>query len=166
MNDDLGTVVLVAGAVGEPGQRTFFLQAHGPAEPVTIKCEKQQVAALADYLERLIANVPESGPTAATPAFLTELVGPLDPRFVLGNIGLGWDDDAERIVLMLEELVADEEDTEDDDVPHDTVRLHLTPTVAATFCRRARELVAAGRPTCRWCGNPIDPDGHPCPRMN
>jgi len=167
VNDDLGTVTLVAGAVGEPGQRTFYLQAQGSAEPITIKCEKQQVAALADHIERLISSVP-SAATTSTSFLPMDLIAPLEPRFVLGTIGLGWDDGAERVVVMLEEIAAelDEDADPDDTPPRDTLRLNLTRATAEAFCNRARELMAAGRPTCRWCGHPIDPEGHACPRMN
>ena len=160
MTDDLGTVVLVSGFVGEPGQRVFYLQAHGALGTSTVKCEKGQVAALAEHLERLLADAPAIASTPLAPA---ELEPPLDePRFVLGTIGLAYDAEADRVVVVLEELA----DSEDEEAERDGLRLEITRDVAAAFCRRAREIVAAGRPSCRWCGRPIDPDGHPCPRMN
>jgi uncharacterized repeat protein (TIGR03847 family) len=161
VTDDLGTVVLVGGFVGEPGQRTFYLQAQGPLTTATVKCEKGQVAALAEHVERLLADLP---PIASAGLVPTELEPPLDePRFVLGTIGLAYDAEADRVVVVLEELAESEEEEERD---RDGLRLEITRDVAAVFCRRAREIVAAGRPSCRWCGRPIDVDGHPCPRMN
>lgn len=164
MTHDLGTVVLVTGAVGDPGQRTFFLQTQSRDGIHTVKCEKSQVAALAEHLQRLLADLPAIAVTADLP---TELRPPLEPRFVLGTIGLAYDADSDHLVIVLEELVvADEDEPEDEELEHDGLRLELTRPAAAIFCRRALEIVAAGRPACRWCGGPMDPDGHACPRMN
>jgi uncharacterized repeat protein (TIGR03847 family) len=164
MTQDLGAVLLVSGAVGEPGQRTFFLQTQSRDGVHTVKCEKGQVAALAEHLQRLLADLPSTGTGDLVP---TDLQGPLEPRFVLGTIGLAYDSDADRVVIVLEELVvADEDDPAEPEPEHDGLRLELTRDAAAVFCTRALELVAAGRPACRWCGRPIDADGHACPRMN
>jgi uncharacterized repeat protein (TIGR03847 family) len=160
MTDDLGAVVLVSGCVGEPGQRVFYLQAQGAFGTSTVKCEKGQVAALAEHIERLLADLP---PIASVDVALAELEPPPDePRFVLGTMGLAYDAEADHVVVVLEELA----ETEDEETEREGLRLEMTRDVAAAFCRRAREIVAAGRPSCRWCGRPIDPDGHPCPRMN
>jgi uncharacterized repeat protein (TIGR03847 family) len=167
VSDDLGAVFLVALAVGEPGERTFYLQALGPPEPVTFKCEKQQVSALADYLERIVAGIAVE-PGGSSPP-LPEPGVPIEPRFVLGTIGIGWDEATEQIVLELEEVRAGDDEDDDptgEEALRDSVRVQLTRDTAVAFCTRARELVAAGRPTCRWCGRPVDRDGHLCPRMN
>jgi uncharacterized repeat protein (TIGR03847 family) len=165
MTDDLGTVVLVSGAVGEPGQRVFYLQAQGPLGTHTVKCEKGQVAALAEHIEQILADVPAIGSVALVPIDLQPSWDP--PRFVLGTIGLAYDADIDRVVVVLEELVAVDEDDDDPvDLDHDGLRLEITRGVASVFCARAKEIVAAGRPSCRWCGRPMNPDGHPCPRMN
>ena len=162
MTDDLGTVVLVSGAIGGPGQRVFYLQAQSPLGTYTVKCEKGQVAALAEHLERLLADLPAIGATALIPTDLKPSFDP--PRFVLGTIGLAYDADSDRVVVVLEEVATvDEDDVEAD---RDGLRLELTRGVASVFCTRAKEIVSAGRPACRWCGRPVDPDGHPCPRMN
>jgi uncharacterized repeat protein (TIGR03847 family) len=164
MTHDLGAVVLVSGAVGEPGERTFFLQTQSRDGVHTVKCEKGQVAALAEHLQRLLADLPSTGTTALIP---TDLQPPLEPRFVLGTIGLAYDADADRLVVVLEELVvADDEEPEEPEPEHDGLRLELTRDAAAIFCTHALEIVAAGRPACRWCGRPMDADGHDCPRMN
>jgi len=165
MTDDIGTVVLVSGAVGEPGQRVFYLQAQGPLGTQTVKCEKGQVSALADHLEQLLADLPAIGSTGLVPEFVPSWE---PPRFVLGTIGLAYDADTDRVVVLLEELaVADEDDDEEPvDLERDGLRLEITRSVASVFCARAKEIVAAGRPSCRWCGRPMNPDGQPCPRMN
>jgi uncharacterized repeat protein (TIGR03847 family) len=162
MTDDLGTVVLVSGAIGGPGQRVFYLQAQSPLGTYTVKCEKGQVAALAEHLERLLADLPAIGATALIPTDLKPSFDP--PRFVLGTIGLAYDAGTDRVVVVLEEVAAADDD--DVEIDRDGLRLELTRGVASVFCTRAKEIVSAGRPACRWCGRPVDPDGHPCPRMN
>ncbi|HEU4841785.1 MAG TPA: DUF3090 family protein [Ilumatobacteraceae bacterium] len=155
-----------AAALGEPGSRVFYLHARAGNQRVTVKCEKQQVTAIAQYLRRVLSDLP---PPEDRP-----LPGALDESdadrqsFVLGPIGLGYDRGNDRLLVQLEELVAgdDEDSDEPVDVERGHVRLYVTRSQAAAFCDHADELVAAGRPSCVWCGNPIDPDGHPCPRMN
>jgi len=158
-----------AAAVGEPGSRTFFLHARAGQQRVTVKCEKQQVTAIAQYLRRVLSDLP---PPEDRPLPF-DLHDPGEQSFVLGPIGLGYDRGNDRLLVQLEELAPpapDEDDDEDapadDDDDRSHVRLYMTRSQAAAFCEHADELVAAGRPTCQWCGNPIDPDGHPCPRMN
>jgi uncharacterized repeat protein (TIGR03847 family) len=154
------------GAVGAPGQRTFFIQARSSGRRVTVKCEKQQVTALAQYLRGLLKDLP---PAADLPlATAMELVDPAEAAFVLGPIGLGYDRDADRFVVQLEELVPGEDDDEDLVEPPDRGRLRalLSRGQVEAFCEQADQVVAAGRPTCLFCGGPIDPDGHACPRMN
>lgn len=134
MTDDLGTVVLVSGYVGEPGRRTFYLQAQGPLATSTVKCEKGQVAALAEHIERLLADLP---PIASAGLVPSELEPPLeDPRFVLGTIGLAYDAEADRVVVVLEELT--ESESEDEEPERDGLRLEIARDVATVFCRRAR----------------------------
>ncbi len=153
------------GTVGRPGERTFLLQARAADQRVTVKCEKQQTAAIVQYLRRLLADLPpaEDRPMSGT----LELREPLDPAFVLGPIGLGYDRSNDRVLIQLEEvgeLDEDDEPVEDDDRGH--VRLYLSRGQAAAFCDHADGVVEAGRPACQWCAFPMDPDGHDCPRMN
>jgi uncharacterized repeat protein (TIGR03847 family) len=156
------------GAIGEPGSRVFFLQARHGKQRVAVKCEKQQVSAIAQYLRRVLNDLPP--PDDRPMASSLELVEPVDEAFVLGPIGLGYDRGSDRLVVQLEELNVDadeEEQPADDDAGADGhIRLYVTRGQAASFCDHAEQVVAAGRPDCRWCGHPIDPDGHPCPRMN
>jgi uncharacterized repeat protein (TIGR03847 family) len=159
-----------AGAVGEPGHRVFFLQARAGRQRVTIRCEKQQVAAIVEYLRRVLSDLPPADDRPVPAAM--ELTGPPEEVFVLGPIGLGYDRANDRVLVQLEELIA--ADVEDDapgaaandaaDRGH--LRVFVSRGQAAAFCDHADSVVAAGRPPCSWCGLPIDPDGHACPRMN
>lgn len=160
-----------AAAIGEPGSRVFYLHARAGQQRVTVKCEKQQVTAIAAYLRRVLSDLP---PPEDRPLPL-DLRDPGEQAFVLGPIGLGYDRGNDRLLVQLEEISppSDDDDLEDeepalvdDDPDRGHVRLYVTRSQAAAFCEYADELVAAGRPNCQWCGNPIDPDGHPCPRMN
>lgn len=152
------------GTVGRPGERTFLLQARAGEQRVTVKCEKQQTAAIVQYLRRVLADLPpaEDRPMSAA----LELRDPAEPAFVLGPIGLGYDRSNDRVLIQLEELGELDEEGEpiDDDRGH--VRLYISRGQAAAFCDHADRVVEAGRPACQWCGFPIDPDGHDCPRMN
>src|SRR6476659_862586 len=113
MTGDLGTVVLVTGAIGEPGQRVFYLQAQGPLGTQTVKCEKGQEEALAYHIERFLADLPAIGSTDLVPADLESSWSGLTPRFVLGTIGLAYDAEADRVVVVLEEVAAVEVEDED-----------------------------------------------------
>jgi uncharacterized repeat protein (TIGR03847 family) len=152
------------GAVGRPGSRTFFLQARHGRQRVAVKCEKQQVSAIVQYLRRVLVDLPppEDGPMPAS----LELVEPVEEAFVLGPIGLGYDPRSERIVVQLEEVKLIDEDGAELPGYDGQIRLYVTRGQAAAFCEHADRVIAAGRPDCRWCSLPIDPDGHRCPRMN
>ena len=157
-----------AGALGQPGSRTFLLQARGDGRRVTLKCEKQQVGALAQYLRQLLSDLP--APNDLPLAASLELLDPADPEFVVGPMSLGYAREIDRFVFTAEELVdAEEEEAEPDAEPLDDrgrLRLYLTRSQALAFALRSDDLMAQSRPTCQFCGLPIDPDGHPCPRMN
>ncbi len=159
-----GVDTFTTGAVGRPGARTFFLQARQDRTRVAVKCEKQQVAAIAQHLRRVLNDLPppEDRPVPAA----LELVEPVEQAFVLGAIGLGYDRSSDRLVVQLEEMILVDEDGDELPGSDGRVRLYVTRGQAAAFCDHADRIVAAGRPDCRWCGLPIDPDGHPCPRMN
>ena len=167
------------GALGEPGARLFLLQARRGATTVTIKCEKRQAGAIADYLRRVLVDLPD--PPNKPDAAALELEMPAEAAFVLGPVGLGYDRENDRLLVQLEELVetdleSDPTESEDvdieqmkilaNDIDRGHVRLFLSRSQAAAFCDHADSVVAAGRPPCRWCGHPINPDGHSCPRMN
>jgi uncharacterized repeat protein (TIGR03847 family) len=176
---DLGDVqAFTTVAVGRPGARVFHLQVRSGTSVVTIRCEKAQVAALAEYLSRLLADLPD--PVDTPPQDALAAFEPLLPEFVLGSIGVAYDLDDERVVVHFEEIdLSDDEDDEDDEdlaagllsglgegPERASVRVALTRGLARAFIEHATGVVLAGRPTCRFCGRPMDPGGHPCPRMN
>jgi uncharacterized repeat protein (TIGR03847 family) len=147
-----------AGAVGEPGQRVFFLQAReAGGSLVTLKSEKEQVRVLAEYLSRLLARLPSAREDA--PGDL-ELIPPLEPAWAIASIGLGYDEAGDRIVIEASEFVEEEGDEPA------TARFRITRGQATGFVRRAEELMKAGRPLCPFCTQPMDPTGHICPRNN
>ncbi len=155
------------GALGEPGARTFYLQARRGSVWVTVKCEKQQVSAIADYLRRVLSDLPD--PTEKPMPSAMELATPADAVFVLGPVGLGYDRSNDRVLVQLEEVIEVDEEGEavdDEDADRGHLRVFLTRAQAAAFCLHADAVVAAGRPACRWCALPMNPDGHICPRMN
>jgi uncharacterized repeat protein (TIGR03847 family) len=161
--------LFTTGAVGPPGQRVFYLQARGDGVLVSVKVEKQQVAALAEYLAGILDDLPAID-EARVPADIT-LVEPAVAEWVVGSLGVMWDEDADRVLLVAEELVDEPEEGEaaaSDDEPSggDELRLRITREQVAAFVAHARELVAAGRPPCPICGRPLDPEGHVCPRNN
>ncbi len=166
------------GAVGEPGQRTFYLQARQDSQLLTLKLEKQQVAAIAQFLAEILADLPTPDPSRqASP----ELAEPVLAEWPVGTIQLAYDSSADRIVILAQEVsAADDEDDadEDDDLaavlaaegPGDpdrgAARIGITRDSAAQIVRGGAELVGAGRPTCPLCGRPMNPEGHSCPRTN
>jgi uncharacterized repeat protein (TIGR03847 family) len=153
------------GTIGPKGQRVFFVQAGAGGEIVTLKVEKQQVTALADYLERLLEDLPElREPVAPAP----RLVPPVTVQWAIGGLGVIYNERADRIVLVAEELVFDEDDDEApaSDASPAEARFHLTRAQVQAWIAQAREIVAAGRPPCPYCGRPFDPVSGFCPCVN
>jgi uncharacterized repeat protein (TIGR03847 family) len=144
------------GAVGAPGQRTFYLQAREARQLVTLKVEKEQVRALAEYLAGLVARLP----AAKAPEDLA-LLEPTEAAWAVGSIGVGHDQARDRILVEAAELL--EEDSADEPA---SARFRITRGQARGFVTRAEELMRSGRPTCRICSQPMDPEGHVCPRQN
>lgn len=185
----------VAGTVGEPGDRTFFLQARGGGRVVSVALEKVQVSLLAEKLEELLTeagrrfgvDLPEVPVLAINDN--EPLDTPVDEEFRVGTLGLAFDVDTTTVVIEAIEagegdaevdlgeeddptvddpddpLADDDEDDEPDD-DLDRLRVRLTPEATRAFIDRARRVVAAGRPPCPLCGQPLDPAGHLCPRHN
>jgi uncharacterized repeat protein (TIGR03847 family) len=170
--------VITAGAIGEPGRRTFYIQARAGARTVTIRSEKQQVAAIGKYLRRALAHLPV--PEGQPPRSVMQLAEPVQEAFVLGAIALEFNRSNDEFVLHLKEFAPlskddDEDDLEDDDDDDDDslenasgsrARVSMTRAQAMAFCDNADRIVSAGRPDCEYCELPINPDGHFCPRMN
>ena len=169
----------VAGTVGEPGQRTFFLQATGGGRITSVALEKQQVTVLAERVDALLDEVlRRSGGEASVPAVPvadTEDTDPLDvpieEDFRVGTMALAWDVDDE--VVVIEAQAVTEDDTDDEATLIDEtedgpplLRVRISGVAARAFVKRALALVAAGRPPCPVCGFPLDPGGHVCPRAN
>ena len=171
----------VAGTIGRPGDRTFFLQARDGPRVVSIVLEKVQVAVLADRLHELLSELERRGEAAAaavavgataTAEDTAPLDEPLNEAFRAGSLTLGWDGDHERVLVEAraqseegEEIDPDEDDDEDEDGP-DLLRVRMTADAARSFVARAARIVASGRPPCPLCGAPLDPQGHICPRRN
>lgn len=158
------------GTVGDPGQRVFYLQVAEDARVATFRLEKQQVAALAESLEKLLLDIP----VPDEPPGGLELVEPLIPEWIVGAMGIGYDEDDDRILIAAQELRPEGDEPDDDvddfvgadeDAPG-TARIMITRAQAAAFVGHARTVVEAGRPPCPFCGRALDPDGHACPRMN
>jgi uncharacterized repeat protein (TIGR03847 family) len=180
----------VAGTVGEPGDRTFFLQARGGGRVVSVALEKVQVSLLAEKLEELLTEASRRFgvelPDAPVPTGNDNepLDTPVDEEFRVGTLGLAFDVDTTTVVIEAIEAgegdaevdlgvdddddddaaVDDDDDEPDDDL--DRLRVRLTPEATRAFIDRARRVVAAGRPPCPLCGQPLNPAGHLCPRHN
>lgn len=163
----------VVGTVGEPGQRTFYLQARTDDVLTSVALEKAQVSALADRLEEMLDSVVRrSGGHAAVPAATPDKVddlGPLDvpleEEFRVGTLAMTWLAEDDRVELICTQVAeGTSEDEDDESLPSMTVR--LTGAQARRFITRARAVVSAGRPPCPLCAQPLDPNGHICPRQN
>jgi uncharacterized repeat protein (TIGR03847 family) len=145
------------GTIGEVGARVFLLQCWQGTTLLTLKLEKNQVAVLASYLARIVR---ELGRPGSLPEDLDlQFDEDDDPDWVVGTIGVSYDEAADRLVVVAQELVAEGEEG-------DVARISVTREQAAAFAIRATALVEAGRPPCPLCGLPLDPSGHDCPRTN
>jgi len=170
----------VAGTIGEPGDRTFFLQAREGARVVSVTLEKTQVAVLAERLGSLLFELDRRGIISSTEeengVDSSPLDEPLQEAFRAGTLTLGWDGSTERVLIEAraqtdeddepdEEEAAAELDDTDDDGP-DLFRVRITADAARAFVDRALRVVQAGRPPCPMCGAPLERTGHICPRKN
>lgn len=161
-----------AGAEGEPGQRVFYLQVGDATGHISVRLEKQQVRALAQFLRSVLDDLP-APPAASLDA--VPLREPAVAEWVVGQIAVGVAEADAEVVLVVDELIPDD-DLEDDqdeeidlfDTPPDgaRIRAHINVTQAARFIATSDELMTKGRPPCRLCGQPLDPTGHACPRLN
>ncbi|MCA6096361.1 DUF3090 domain-containing protein [Streptomyces sp. SCA3-4] len=176
----------VAGTVGLPGRRTFFLQATAAGRTTSVALEKTQVEALAERIDELLDEVVRrTGGSAPVPAVApvefadtAPLESPVEEEFRVGTMALAWDGDSQRMVVEAQALVELEADTDEalaeaeerllqDEVNGPPMlRVRLTGTMARAFAKRALEVVNAGRPPCPLCSLPLDPEGHVCPRQN
>ena len=154
----------VAGTVGEPGERTFYLQIRSNARLFSVAVEKAQVQAISARLEVMVAEIRKSNPLMIIeklPIDDAPLESPIDAEFQIGAMSLAWDEESKLICVELFELEDDEEDAEGE-----VVEINITAAMAAAFAARSKAVVNAGRLPCPFCGIPIDPRGHLCPRAN
>ncbi|GAC1379092.1 MAG: DUF3090 domain-containing protein [Marmoricola sp.] len=178
----------VAGTVGMPGHRTFFLQARTGSRIVSVALEKQQVAILAERVDELLDEVLQTGATstmipALAPTALIDndpLEQPIEEEFRAGTITLSWDERDERIVIEVfpfQPVEVEDGPTPIDEAgltelpiaepePEELFVVRLTPALARTFATRAAAVVGQGRASCPFCGGPMDVEGHLCPRAN
>ena len=154
----------VAGTIGAPGERAFFVQARSANRVVSVAVEKAQVQAVANRLELMIAEVRKANPLVVIetlPADDAPLDTPVDEEFQVGAISLAWNDETQLIALELYELEDDEEESQGG-----ALEVHLSLGMAVSFANRSKAVVNAGRLPCPFCSIPIDPRGHLCPRAN
>jgi uncharacterized repeat protein (TIGR03847 family) len=158
---------ITVGVVGEPGHRAFYLQARGGGTVATLSIEKQQVQMLAVSIEQFLADLQQRLPNLADVAPEYEedemaLEPPLDPLFPAGSIGMGYDEHEDRLLMVVREVVGEGGSVEDAAEAY----CWCTRDQIRRLARWGVELARRGRPICGNCGNPIDPEGHFCPRRN
>lgn len=165
----------VAGTVGQPGNRTFYLQAVHDKRVVSVMLEKQQVAVLAERISALLVEINRRFGTPIPPDTgavedLQPLLTPVDSEFRVGTMGLGWDAEAQTVVVELLAVSDTEFDAsvvlDDAEEGPDAVRVFLSPESAREFAARSNRVISAGRPPCPLCDEPLDPEGHICVRTN
>jgi uncharacterized repeat protein (TIGR03847 family) len=164
----------VAGTVGEPGDRSFYLQAVEDSRTVSVLLEKQQVSVLADRIGALLQEVTRRFgselPEEDAGTDLDPLAVPLEEEFRVGTMGLGWDAESRSVVVELLAVTEEEVDEsvvlDDTEEGPDALRVFLSPTQARAFADRAERVVSAGRPPCPLCAEPLDAEGHVCVRLN
>lgn len=167
---------IAAGAVGVPGQRTFFIQASKDGRTLSVLVEKEQVAILVERMRQLLDQMVEDFPEAAGAAepFTGAVEGEPVPLFRAVAIGIGFDPGRQMVLIELHERpVSEDEDEVVGTTPEEPgepegylARLYATPAQARAMAAHGSAAVTAGRPPCPLCGNPLDPDGHVCPKLN
>ncbi|HXN90934.1 MAG TPA: DUF3090 family protein [Candidatus Sulfotelmatobacter sp.] len=156
-------------ALGEPGQRRFFLLATGSGRTLTLACEKSQVQALLLRLKQMLEaqKIEQPEPAGDPPS-----MQPGEPEWQIGEMGLGYHEARHMFVLVASQAAVGEarepgeqqELAPAEDAP--SVRFWLSPKQVVAFSKQAESVLTAGRPLCPRCGLPMDPAGHPCPVMN
>ena len=154
----------IAGTVGEPGERAFYIQVRTSSRLFSVAVEKAQVQAITARLDVMISEIRKSNPLInieKLPRDDAPLESPVDAEFQVGAMSLAWDEESALISIELYELEEDEEDSEGE-----VVEINISIGMAAAFSSRSKAVVNAGRLPCPFCGIPIDPRGHLCPRAN
>jgi uncharacterized repeat protein (TIGR03847 family) len=158
---------ITADAIGSPGQRVFYLQAYQEQRTITILIEKAQLQSLAIGVEQFLSQINQQNPD------LEEAVGefseeqmrinpPVDPLFRAGEIGLGYDKERDRVVIFTKELLTEEDEPES----AAQIRFWATRSQMRKLARWGADVVNRGRPLCPQCGQPMEPEGHFCPKKN
>lgn len=151
--------MLTVGTLGPKGERVFYLQCLAEGELVSLKFEKRQAAALAEYLERVLGELPEA--EEADPPDDLDMREPVVEAWTIGALGIAYDQEESRVILVAEELVEDDDDT------GASARFALTRPQVRALVTRARAVVAAGRPPCPFCLRPLEPSNRDwCPCHN
>lgn len=158
---------LTTDAIGQPGKRVFYIQGWQGERTVTLIVEKIQIQSLAVGLEQFLAEINEKYPELpeASADFVEEQMRihpPVDPLFRVGELGLGYDTENDLVVLITRELLPEGNETEDASV----VRFWCKRAQIRAMCHWGMEVASRGRPTCPQCGQPMDPEGHFCPKKN
>jgi uncharacterized repeat protein (TIGR03847 family) len=151
---------IAVAAVGQPGQRQFFLLASGAGRTLTLACEKSQIQALIVRLQQMIAT---QGVEEVRALPIDSRLQPGEPEWQVGEMGLGYHEDRRMFVLVASQAAAGEEGSTDE-AP--SVRFWLSHQQVVAFSKQAESILTAGRPLCPRCGLPMDPAGHPCPVNN
>ncbi len=166
---------ITAGYTGVPGARTFYLQMRKGSTMISLLMEKEQVAALAQSVLQLIEHLDQNFPSVSTAPLPRNMAleHPISPLFRVGQMGLGYDQDRDLLVLVAQEVPTAEEDDEEEDEappPEDetggVVRIWASRGQMEAMARHAAEVVKQGRPVCPLCGQPINAEGHFCPPRN
>ena len=152
-----------AGAIGKPGERIFYLQAREKGRLITLKCEKEQVRALSEYLTGLITKL--GAPKGKVPTEM-DLLPFAEPAWIVATLGVGYDEEHERVIVDAHELFEEEEEGQRAGEEPAAARVRITREQAQAFGNRAKDMMKGGRPNCPVCSAPMDPAGHVCPRSN
>lgn len=158
---------ITADAIGQPGQRVFYIHAWQDQRAVTVIIEKAQLQSLTVGIEQFLAQVMEANPELdeASGDYLEDQMHihpPVEPLFRVGEIGLGYEKTRDLVVLFVKELLLDEVDPDSAAV----VRFWATRTQVRRLARWGLEVANRGRPMCPQCGQPMEPEGHFCPKKN
>jgi uncharacterized repeat protein (TIGR03847 family) len=164
----------IVGTVGVPGERTFYIQARDRSRLVSVSLEKAQVAALADRILQILREVRSSEPLTNVERVTADdqpLESPIDEEFRVGVIGLAYVSDRRLIEIDMQAIAESQFEIDelleiDTDGDQDILRVLIPLGYAESFAKRANIVVGAGRVPCPFCGGPIDPAGHLCPRSN
>lgn len=159
MGGDLDAERIQVEAIGEPGSRRFRLLSIVNGQTYAVWMEKQQVQALGLALEQMLERLPDAGPVLPDKPGMTEFDRETRKQFRVGRMELGYDDGEDRIVVVAHDL-----NSQDDDDAAFACR--MTREQARDLSAEAAAVVAAGRPRCTMCGEPMDPEGHVCPQQN